>query len=74
MDNSIPSKEEQILEMFKWLEESAEALGGCSDGNCVIHKPKGMHTNGGCRCASDTFNMLPIFATRFVKYGMKTND
>ena len=48
MDNSIPSKEEQILEMFKWLEESAEALGGCSDGNCVIHKPKGMHTNGGC--------------------------
>ncbi len=25
-------------------------LDGCSDGNCVIVKPVGMHTNGGCRC------------------------
>jgi len=63
MDNSIPSKEEQILEMFKWLEKNAEALGGCSDGNCVIHKPKGMHTNGGCRCASDRNRIY-----RYVQY------
>jgi len=28
----------------------AEQLGGCSDGSCVVLKPKGMHTNGGCRC------------------------
>lgn len=25
-------------------------LDGCSDGNCVIVKPVGMHTNGGCKC------------------------
>ena len=25
-------------------------LMGCSDGNCKIKKPQGMHTNGGCRC------------------------
>ncbi len=25
-------------------------LDGCSDGGCVIVKPVGMHTNGGCRC------------------------
>jgi hypothetical protein len=24
---------------------------GCSDGNCVVLRPTGMHTNGGCRCA-----------------------
>ncbi len=23
---------------------------GCTDGGCQIEKPKGMHTNGGCRC------------------------
>lgn len=25
-------------------------IGGCGDGNCCISKPKGQHTNGGCRC------------------------
>lgn len=25
---------------------------GCSDGNCVIYKPEGMHTNGGCKCGT----------------------
>ena len=23
---------------------------GCGDGGCVVERPKGMHTNGGCRC------------------------
>ncbi len=26
---------------------------GCHDGYCVIEKPKGMHTNGGCYCMDD---------------------
>ena len=26
------------------------ARGGCTDGNCRIRKPTGMHTNGGCQC------------------------
>ena len=25
-------------------------LYGCSDSNCIIIKPEGMATNGGCRC------------------------
>jgi hypothetical protein len=29
----------------------AEQMGGCGDGGCVIFIRKGMHTNGGCRCA-----------------------
>lgn len=28
-------------------------VGGCTDGGCVIVRPKGMHTNGGCKCADD---------------------
>lgn len=23
---------------------------GCTDGNCIIKRPTGMHTNGGCQC------------------------
>ena len=26
----------------------------CSDGNCILVPPRGMHTNGGCRCLKDT--------------------
>ena len=29
---------------------------GCSDGGCQIEKPKGMHTNGGCRCNPRKFS------------------
>ncbi|QKM47755.1 hypothetical protein B7760_01779 [Burkholderia glumae] len=32
-------------------------LGGCSDGGCVIKRPAGMHTNGGCRCPKDAMKM-----------------
>lgn len=27
-----------------------DGVGGCTDGHCVIKKPAGMHTNGGCKC------------------------
>lgn len=23
---------------------------GCGDGSCIVARPTGMHTNGGCRC------------------------
>ena len=28
-------------------------VGGCTDGSCVIKRPTGMHTNGGCKCWQD---------------------
>ena len=38
-------------ELIKLYQDQQDALGdGCGDGNCVIKKPVGMHTNGGCRC------------------------
>ncbi len=39
------------------LDASLREIGPCSDGYCIIRKPKGMHTNGGCRCASDRYKM-----------------
>lgn len=29
---------------------------GCGDGGCIVQKPRGMHTNGGCDCLSDIRN------------------
>jgi hypothetical protein len=28
-------------------------IGSCGDGGCIIKRPIGQHTNGGCRCYSD---------------------
>jgi len=33
--------------------QAAKQVGGCGDGNCVVLRPAGMHTNGGCRCTHD---------------------
>lgn len=33
--------------------ERAKLIGGCGDGHCVILRPVGMHTNGGCGCTRD---------------------
>lgn len=44
---------DKITEAMESYKLSAEASGGCGDGNCVVLKPVGMHTNGGCRCSDD---------------------
>lgn len=30
-----------------------EHFGSCGDGGCLVKKPVGMHTNGGCKCNTD---------------------
>ncbi len=39
------------------LDDYLTQLGGCSDGYCIIKRPVGMHTNGGCRCNTDKMKM-----------------
>jgi hypothetical protein len=51
------SSDVKIPDAVRELDEYLAAIGGCSDGYCIIVKPKGMHTNGGCRCASDRTKM-----------------
>ena len=55
-----PSVEAQADEARQALETAANELserlskiGGCTDGGCQVVTPKGMHTNGGCKCLSD---------------------
>lgn len=43
---------------------TADAVGGCSDGSCVVKRPAGMHTNGGCKCWKDQ-----ITAQRMMRAG-----
>lgn len=35
------------------LSKRLSKIGGCTDGGCQVVMPKGMHTNGGCKCLSD---------------------
>lgn len=44
---SVPEGLTAALMRYDALMASVE---GCTDGGCVIRAPKGMHTNGGCRC------------------------
>jgi len=44
---------EGIRELLDRYDMGMHLIGGCGDGNCVIERPKGQHTNGGCRCYSD---------------------
>ena len=48
---------ERLLAALEQFDVLMEKIGGCTDGGCVIFKPKGMHTNGGCRCYRDPLTM-----------------
>lgn len=41
------------LDALADYDKAMDMLGSCGDGNCVIKKKKGQHTNGGCRCYTD---------------------
>lgn len=40
-----------ITKAINKYEATLAQIGGCQDHGCMIIKPKGMGTNGGCRCA-----------------------
>jgi len=44
----IAEAEERQREKIK--DKLYKGISGCSDHNCLIRKPEGMGTNGGCRC------------------------
>jgi hypothetical protein len=51
---SQPGDGEAIREALATYETMRDAVGGCSDGGCIVKRPIGMHTNGGCKCHKDT--------------------
>jgi hypothetical protein len=51
----------QTPEVQKRLDEYVrlrDGTGGCTDGGCVIKRPTGMHTNGGCKCSHDKYKAM----------------
>lgn len=44
---------EALREALARHDVQAEAAGSCLDGYCVVKRPQGQHTNGGCRCSTD---------------------
>lgn len=42
------------------LDERLREIGGCTDGNCIVVKRTGQHTNGGCRCSRDPYKMQQV--------------
>ena len=54
-----PSPLAVALEKYDKL---AGHVGGCTDGGCVIVRPKGMHTNGGCKCATDKYKAMRMMS------------
>lgn len=41
-----------IIQATDQYQELATHIGGCGDGGCIVLRPIGQHTNGGCRCLS----------------------
>lgn len=51
-------------ELAERLDElSRQLVNGCGDSGCVILRPRGLSTNGGCRCAPRNFarNLRSIY-------------
>ncbi|MBS1725011.1 MAG: hypothetical protein JSS66_18890 [Armatimonadetes bacterium] len=52
-----PMTAADLTAALKELDDYLAHIGGCGDGNCIIVKPAGMHTNGGCHCPRDHIAM-----------------
>lgn len=46
-------------------------IGGCSDGDCCVIRPRGMHTNGGCRCSTNSMTMRRVLRAYQAALGMQ---
>lgn len=51
--DDINQLNQTIDDMRNAITNALQAFGGCGDNSCMMQKPKGMSTNGGCRCFAD---------------------
>lgn len=61
--------EDAIRALLADYDTIREGTDGCTDGGCVVARPIGMHTNGGCRCADDKYK-----ARRMMYAGQRLRD
>lgn len=43
----------EAIRQYDDLRDAMSAQSGCMDGGCLVKRPQGMHTNGGCKCHRD---------------------
>lgn len=43
-------KHPSLPEALAAFDATMTEIGSCGDGGCLVKKPVGMHTNGGCKC------------------------
>lgn len=43
----------EAIRQYDDLRDAMSSQSGCMDGGCLVKRPKGMHTNGGCKCHRD---------------------
>jgi hypothetical protein len=66
------AEQDRIDAAVKRFDDHMALIGGCTDGGCVIVKPQGMHTNGGCRCPKDPQKMQrAMFAAITLRNALK---
>ena len=73
MTDEAKALAETLAGALEQYDQGCAAIGGCSDGYCVIQRPKGMHTNGGCRCSDDR-NRMRRFASRAAYFREKVAE
>ncbi len=66
---SQPGSGEALAKALAMYDSMRDGIGGCTDGGCVIKRPTGMRTNGGCKCATDKYK-----AQRMMYAGQKLAD
>ena len=63
-----------MSDLVKRYRDLQISIGGCHDGYCVIKKPQGMHTNGGCNCLEDMKLHERSRVGGLLKYGQEMAD
>jgi hypothetical protein len=67
MDNSqLDAYRQGISDERRRLVDALEH--GCGDNSCVLHKPRGMATNGGCQC----IKTMPVQTRRDFLHALNT--
>jgi len=66
---SQPGSGGALAKALAMYDSMRDGIGGCTDGGCVIKRPTGMRTNGGCKCATDKYK-----AQRMMYAGQKLAD
>lgn len=56
------------------MDPSGFPLTGCGDNSCLVAKPNGMATNGGCRCPEREVRLALQFYKRYTHHLLITID